>query len=133
MRISDWSSDVCSSDLIDLLVLHQPKHDSVAAQNVIGLLLERLDMSRRNGVVIVIDVSDFKFGDSFRAMLGQLIGEARTAMYHMILNELFARCTAITTPTENLADQMRGVLRQPAPVYVIEDVVEVAQIGRAHV
>src|SRR3546814_1529290 len=77
-----------------------------------GLLREPLDMIRRNGGVIVIDVSNFKFGDSFRAMLRQIIGEARTAMYHMILNELFARCTAITTPTENLADQMRGVLRR---------------------
>lgn len=112
---------------IDLLVLHQPKHDIVAAQNVIGVLLERLDMIRRNGGVIVIDVSDFKFGDSFRAMLRQIIGDAKTAMYHIILNELFARCTAITTPTENLAGQMRGALRQPAPVYVIEDVVEVAR------
>src|SRR3546814_19449723 len=108
MRISDWSSDVCSSDLIDLLVLHQPKHDIVAAQNVIGLLLERLDMIRRNGGVIVIDVSDFKFGDSFRAMLRQIIGEARTAMYHMILNELLDRCTAITKQNENLEDQLSG-------------------------
>src|SRR3546814_161850 len=36
MRISDWSSDVCSSDLLRLLVLPQPKETRVAHRSARG-------------------------------------------------------------------------------------------------
>lgn len=112
---------------VDLLILHQPKHDIVVLENVIGQMFARLDTIRRNGGVIVIDVSDFKFGEEFRKGLSHMIGAAKVAMYDLILRELFARCSAISTPTENLAELMRRSLHQPVPVYIVDDLVEVTR------
>lgn len=112
---------------IDLLVLHQPKHDILVMESVIGLLMERLDAIRRNGGVVAIDVSDFKFSQSFHERMKQALGEQKAALYHMILNELFMRCSAVTTPTESLAGLLRQSLNRPVPIFVVDDVVEVAR------
>src|SRR3546814_2183549 len=44
MRISDWSSDVCSSDLVG--IGHDRRRVGVDEDNAIALLLERLDRLR---------------------------------------------------------------------------------------
>src|SRR3546814_3655717 len=50
MRISDWSSDVCSSDLISGVgkvgIGHDRRRVGVDEDNAIALLLERLDRLR---------------------------------------------------------------------------------------
>lgn len=112
---------------IDLLVMHQPKYDFVMMQNMIGVLMQRLETIRRNGGSIVIDVSDYKFSDELRGRLVQTIGEQKTAMYLLILKELFARCTAVTTPTENLEQLLRQSLGDQKPIFLIDDMVEVAR------
>jgi glycosyltransferase involved in cell wall biosynthesis len=112
---------------VDLLVLHQPKHDIMLVENIIGLLVGRVETIRRNGGAVVIDVSDFKLGETLHNRISNTIGDRRATMYQMILNELFARCSAVTAPTENLAELMRQNLRQPVPVVLIDDVVEVTR------
>lgn len=112
---------------IDLLVLHQPKHDILMLANVIKLLFDRLEAIRRQGGRIVVDVSDFKLSPDVLAAMGKAFGPDRAQAYRNILDAIFACCDAVTAPTEALAEQMRAVLGDAKPVFVIEDVVEVAQ------
>src|SRR3546814_20243526 len=62
MRISDWSSDVCSSDL-DLLVLGEALHERCAVE-----LVEALHRTRHH-------LADLDFHDSQAALLYQLVGQ----------------------------------------------------------
>src|SRR3546814_10640749 len=53
MRISDWSSDVCSSDLLFERLQHLPYgpvdfHDDVAVQSPFGFALEFVGYSQRH-------------------------------------------------------------------------------------
>jgi glycosyltransferase involved in cell wall biosynthesis len=112
---------------LDLLVLHQPKHDILLLANVIKVLLDRLDAIRRQGGRIVVDVSDFKLSPDFLEAMAKAFGPDKAQTYRNILQAVFARCDAVTAPTEALAEQMRAALAQARPVFVIDDVVEVAQ------
>lgn len=111
---------------MDLLVLHQPKHDILMLANVIKVLFDRLDTIRRQGGRIVVDVSDFKLSTEVLEAMAKAFGSDKAKAYRNILEAVFARCDAVTAPTEALAAQMRDVLGGARPVYVIEDVVEVA-------
>lgn len=111
---------------LDLLVLHQPKHDILLLANVIGVLFERLAAIRQQGGRIVVDVSDFKLSAEFLAAAHKAFGPEKAQSYRNILDGIFARCDAVTAPTEALARQMRAALGGAKPVFVIEDVVEVA-------
>jgi glycosyltransferase involved in cell wall biosynthesis len=111
---------------LDLLVLHQPKHDILMLANVIKVLFDRLDAIRSQGGRIVVDVSDFKLSPEVLDAMGKAFGPDKAKAYRNILEAVFARCDAVTAPTEALAAQMREVLGGARPVYVIEDVVEVA-------
>lgn len=111
---------------LDLLVLHQPKHDILMLANVIGVLFEQLEAIRRQGGRTVVDVSDFKLSDEFRAAANKAFGPEKAQSYRTILDGLFARCDAVTAPTGALAQQMRDALKNAKPVFVIEDVVEVS-------
>lgn len=110
---------------LDLLVLHQPKHDILGLANVIGLLFDRLAAIRQQGGRIVVDVSDFKLSPEFLAAASKAFGPDQAQTYRNILDGIFARCDAVTAPTEALARQMRAALKDAKPVFVIEDVVEV--------
>lgn len=112
---------------LDLLVLHQPKHDILMLANVISVLLDKIDKIRELGGRVVIDVSDFKFSQEFLEAMAKAIGVEQTKAYRVILDALFARCDAVTAPTEALADLLRTAIRNARPVFVIEDVVEVTQ------
>ncbi len=112
---------------LDLLVLHQPKHDILLLANVISVLLDKLDKIRSQGGRIVIDVSDFKFTPEFQQAMARALGAEKAQAYRVILDAIFARCDAVTAPTEALAEQLRTALRNARPVFVIEDVVEVAR------
>jgi glycosyltransferase involved in cell wall biosynthesis len=111
---------------LDLLVLHQPKHDILMLANVIKVLFDRLDAIRSQGGRIVVDVSDFKLSTEVLDAMAKAFGPDKAKAYRNILEAVFARCDAVTAPTEALAAQMRDVLGGARPVYVIEDVVEVA-------
>lgn len=111
---------------LDLLVLHQPKHDILQLASVIGVLFDRLAAIRQQGGRIVVDVSDFKLSAEFLAAASKAFGPDKAQSYRTILDGIFARCDAVTAPTEALARQMRAALQDAKPVYVIEDVVEVA-------
>lgn len=112
---------------LDLLVLHQPKHDILLLANVIKVLLDRLDAIRSQGGRIVVDVSDFKLSPDFLDAMAKAFGPDKAQSYRSILQAVFARCDAVTAPTEALARQMRDALGAAKPVFVIEDVVEVAR------
>ncbi|MEK9968891.1 MAG: hypothetical protein VW600_07125, partial [Ferrovibrio sp.] len=112
---------------LDLLVLHQPKHDILLLANVISVLLDKLEKIRKDGGRIVIDVSDFKFTPEFHNALAKAMGPDKAQAYRAILNEIFVRCDAVTAPTAALADLMRQALRNARPVFVVDDVVEVAR------
>ncbi len=112
---------------LDLLVLHQPKHDILLLANVIKVLLDRLDAIRSQGGRIVVDVSDFKLSSEFLDAMARAFGPDKAQAYRNILQALFARSDAVTAPTEALAQQMRDALGAAKPVFVIEDVVEVAR------
>src|SRR3546814_15177128 len=56
MRISDWSSDVCSSDLLDLIELH----DCFATAEI--LHYENLGLCERGGGGALIDSGDTALG-----------------------------------------------------------------------
>ncbi len=111
---------------LDLLVLHQPKHDILMLANVIGVLFDRLDAIRGQGGRIAVDVSDFKLSAEVLEAMAKTFGADKAQTYRNILQALFARCDAVTAPTEALAEQMRAALGAGKPVFVIEDVVEVA-------
>ncbi len=111
---------------LDLMVLHQPKHDILMLANVIKVLFDRLDAIRSQGGRIVVDVSDFKLSTEVLDAMAKAFGPDKAKTYRNILDAVFARCDAVTAPTEALAAQMRDVLGGARPVYVIEDVVEVA-------
>lgn len=112
---------------LDLLVLHQPKHDILMLANVISVLLDKIDKIRSLGGRVVIDVSDFKFSQEFLEAMAKAIGAEQAKAYRVILDALFARCDAVTAPTEALADLLRTAIRNARPVFVIEDVVEVTR------
>ncbi|PJI42251.1 glycosyltransferase [Ferrovibrio sp.] len=111
---------------IDLLVLHQPKHDILMLANVIKVLFDRLEAIRRQGGRIVVDVSDFKLSAQVLEAMAKAFGPDRAQTYRNILEAIFASCDAVTAPTAALAQQMRETLGDAKPVFVIEDVVEVA-------
>lgn len=111
---------------LDLLVLHQPKHDILMLANVIKVLFDRLEAIRSQGGRIVVDVSDFKLSVDVLDAMAKAFGRDKAQTYRTILEAVFARCDAVTAPTEALAEQMRKVLGPAKPVFVIEDVVEVA-------
>ncbi|MCW0235404.1 MAG: glycosyltransferase [Ferrovibrio sp.] len=112
---------------LDLLVLHQPKHDILLLANVISVLLDKLDKIRSEGGRVVIDVSDFKFTAEFQEAMAKALGPDKAQAYRVILDAIFARCDAVTAPTGALAELLRTALRNARPVFVIEDVVEVAR------
>src|SRR3546814_10575430 len=64
MRISDWSSDVCSSDLIDLIVIFDPqtvdyRHQRGVQQGLVRLtrdLMRSLDDRTADGYVFRTDL-----------------------------------------------------------------------------
>lgn len=112
---------------LDLLVLHQPKHDILMLAGVIRVLLDRLDAIRAAGGRILVDVSDFKFSPDFHAAMAKALGPDKAQAYRQILDAIFARCDAVTAPTEALAAQLREAMGNAKPVCVIEDVVEVAR------
>lgn len=112
---------------LDLLVLHQPKHDILMLANVIRVLFDRLEAIRSQGGRIVVDVSDFKLSSDVLDAMAKAFGRDKAQTYRTILEAVFARCDAVTAPTEALAQQMREVLGPARPVFVIEDVVEVAR------
>lgn len=112
---------------LDLLVLHQPKHDILMLANVISVLLDKIDKIRAEGGRVVIDVSDFKFSAEFLDAMAKALGPEQTKAYRVILDAIFARCDAVTAPTEALAGLLRTALRNARPVFVIDDVVEVAR------
>jgi hypothetical protein len=111
---------------IDLLVLHQPKHDITDLVDVISILFDRMAAIRARGGVIALDVSDFKFTPEHHARMTERLGPGRAENYRLILDNIFARSTAVTAPTEALAAMLRTVLRDKLPVFVVDDVVEVA-------
>ena len=110
---------------IDLLVLHQPKDDIVQFIKVISVFLDRMAAIRARGGVIALDVSDFKFTPDYREKLARKLGAEGAQTYDLILDNIFARSSAVTAPTEALAGMLRQVLRDKLPVFVIDDVVEV--------
>lgn len=112
---------------LDLLVLHQPKHDILMLANVIKVLFDRLEAIRGQGGRIVVDVSDFKLSADVLDAMAKAFGRDKAQTYRTILEAVFARCDAVTAPTEALAAQMRDVLGGTRPVFVVEDVVEVAR------
>jgi glycosyltransferase involved in cell wall biosynthesis len=111
---------------LDLLVLHQPKHDILLLANVISVLLDKLEKIRKDGGRIVIDVSDFKFTPEFHQSMAKALGADKAQTYRSILDAIFQRCDAVTAPTAALAELMRQALRNARPVFEVDDVVEVA-------
>src|SRR3546814_4165606 len=83
MRISDWSSDVCSSDLADFL----RRDDAVEARalDVQDLALQRQDrlnlavaaLFGRPACRVTLDKEKFAFGGVAFLTIGELAGQAR--------------------------------------------------------
>src|SRR3546814_19613755 len=75
MRISDWSSDVCSSDLI--VTLDGDLEEAVAGQSVTLTLADEVDCSR--GDVIAAADAPPEAADQFEATLVWMADEAMIA------------------------------------------------------
>src|SRR3546814_6026743 len=87
MRISDWSSDVCSSDLLDQRADFLRRDDAVEARalDVQDLALQRQDrlnlavaaLFGRPACRVTLDKEKFAFGGVAFLTIGELAGQAR--------------------------------------------------------
>src|SRR3546814_9424637 len=74
MRISDWSSDVCSSDLADILGVQVDRPGALRqARAQIDLIVRRIYRTRRSCDEGALAVADMAEGDPHRT--GQIVGK----------------------------------------------------------
>lgn len=110
---------------IDLLVLHQPKKDTIKLVQQFPVLLGHLQAVRRHGGVVVIDVSDLKFSlEHHRAMVEEY-GEPAANDYRKFLEGLFVNANGIVVPTVKLGELMQQAINLPLPIHVVGDPIEV--------
>src|SRR3546814_1146168 len=128
MRISDWSSDVCSSDLI---LLRQGKIDKKPVER-----RQRGDGIARIEILAQIDATDAEFASEGRTDL--LLGDARVELLHL-RNRLVALGTPLLQEFVRLRASGRKLLRT-GELHASEisaglcrpAVRALRQIGRAH-
>src|SRR3546814_8747435 len=117
MRISDWSSDVCSSDLGDAFVSEVDESDG-------SIALYRPQIAVLNNVSL-----DHKSLDELRALFGDFIGHAGRAVINMDNDEGAALATALplerrlTVAIDGDADLIAANL-DPRPFGIDFDLVE---------
>src|SRR3546814_16499086 len=80
MHISDWSSDVCSSDLVDLAqpIGLPPPHQRAAAQMIAANPRKRATFGRGIGILAIVDPP----------MLGRGVERVATALAVVIARDL---------------------------------------------
>src|SRR3546814_9616436 len=124
MRISDWSSDVCSSDLLHVDAGEDPRALGDAGQLLVDVLRIQVGQVQVDVVLVLADAAAFADLDGHRARdhvtRGKVLGVGRVA-----LHEAFAAGIAqdAAFATHALGDQATGAV----------DAGRVEQIGRAHV
>src|SRR3546814_21010776 len=82
MRISDWSSDVCSSDLCDLLKLHRYVEQRIVfnAENLQHFMAGLLHHARAR-IVVFIDAMPQAHPAERIVQIGRASGRARVCQY----------------------------------------------------
>src|SRR3546814_14910712 len=87
MRISDWSSDVCSSDLKKVAALDAYREQLAEMERSFGAMLKQLP-SRAEVANLLNDISQARIASSLEERLFQPPGEVPKAFYAEIPNSI---------------------------------------------
>src|SRR3546814_4222368 len=103
MRISDWSSDVCSSDLFIEKYIEQPRHIEIQVLgdkhgNVIFLHERECSIQRRHQKVIEEAPSPFLDAKTRKAMGEQAVALAKRSEERRVGKECVSTCRSRWSP-----------------------------------
>src|SRR3546814_3645879 len=142
MRISDWSSDVCSSDLVDYAARGETGHNYYSVRGELIVALPYATLRERSVSVAKRLVG---LGLPRGARVG-LVADTSPAFHSFFFGCQYAGLIPVPLPLpvnlggrDSYVRQLRRLLESAeasaavAPVELIEMLREAAEIGRAHV
>src|SRR3546814_20916793 len=120
MRISDWSSDVCSSDLVGLARQHKPRNERQSIAAVLPRFKKRRAHAFRNAIGRHVGTVDIDREPADHIQIQSIDGGNLTILHGDDHRALGARLADRATLDVAREDDMRRLAHDPVSMYMAE-------------